>query len=136
MATDPKYLHSDISNLILQAFYTVRNNLPFGLTTDIYKRALCIEMESLGLSVEYEKEIKIVYKEKTIGSFILDMLTNDAVIIKIVNNDKTCEPYEPDAKNQLRLTEYEVCLILNFSAESDSLHKRIVLTNDIKKKND
>lgn len=133
MATDPKYLYSDISDLILQAFYAVRNALPYGLNTDIYKRALCLEMESLGLSVTSDKEISITYKEKIIGSFILDFVANNAVIIKIINDDKGCEQYQADAKNQLQLTEYEVCLILNFSAETEHQHRRIVLTNDIKK---
>ena len=134
MATDPKYLHSEISDLILQAFYTVRSTLPYGLNTDIYKRALGIEMESLGLSVISDKEVSITYKEKKIGSFALDFVANNAVMIKIINDDKVCEQYQTDAKNQLQLTEYEVCVILNFSAESDHQHKRIVLTNDLKRK--
>jgi len=134
MATDPKYLYSDISDLILQAFYAVRNALPYGLNTDIYKRALCLEMESLGLPVTSDKEISITYKEKIIGSFTLDFVANHAVIIKIINDDKVCEQYQADAKKQLQLTQYEVCLILNFSAEADHQHKRIVLTNDLKRK--
>ena len=133
MATDPKYLHSDISNLILQAFYTVRNLLPYDLTIEIYKRALNIEMESLGLSVYCDKTVDIKYKDKVVGSFVIDFVVNDSLIIKIIKDIATSEQYEADAKNQLRLTEYEVCLLLNFSAETEHQHRRIVLTNDIKK---
>jgi GxxExxY protein len=133
MATDPKYLHSDITNSVLQAFYSVRNLLPYRLTIDVYKRALGIEMESLGLSVDGDKEIKIIFRDKIVGSFVIDFVVNDSVIIKTIKDTETCEHYEADAKTQLRLTEYEVCLILNFSEESQQQHRRIVLTNDLKK---
>lgn len=132
MATDPKYLHSDISNMILQAFYTVRNILPNNLTTDIYKRAINIEMESLGHSVYRDKTVEIKYKDKVVGSFVIDFVVSDSVIIKVINDNAASEQYEADAKNQLRLTDYEVCLILNFSAEPEHQQKRIVLTNDVK----
>jgi GxxExxY protein len=133
MAIDPKYLHSDISNLILQAFYTVRSVLPYHLTIDVYKRALSIEMESLGLSVDCDKAINIKYKDKVVGSFVIDFIVNDSLIIKVIMDDASCERYEADAKNQLRLTDFEVCLILNFSADPQQQHGRIVLTNDLKK---
>lgn len=133
MAIDPKYLHSDISNSILQSFYTVRSILPYNLTSNVYKRALTLEMESIGLSVDSDKEIQIKYKDKIVGSFFIDLVVNDSLIIKVINDDASCEQYESDAKNQLRLTDFEVCLILNFSAEPQQQHRRIVLTNDLKK---
>jgi GxxExxY protein len=133
MAIDPKYLHSDISNSILQAFYSVRNLLPYELNIDVYKRALCIELESMGLSVDCDKEIKINFRDKIVGSFVIDFVVNDSVVIKAIKDDTACDHYEADAKNQLRLTDFEVCLILNFSAESQQQHRRIVLTNDLKK---
>jgi GxxExxY protein len=135
MTINPKYLHSDISNSILQAFYTVRRLLPFNLTNDVYKRALAIEMKSMDLVVDCDKEFKIKYKNKIVGSFFIDFIVNDSIIIKVIQDDATCDHVEADAKNQLRLTDFEVCLILNFSAEPNQQHSRIVLTNDLKKKN-
>jgi hypothetical protein len=53
--------------------------------------------------------------------------------VKVISDENINEHHSIDAKNQLRLTEYEVCLILNFTLESQ--HKRLVFTNDIKNKN-
>jgi GxxExxY protein len=130
MAIDPKYLHSDITNTVLQAFYTVVKTLPYGLDLSVYKRALAVEIELLALKTEMDREVNILYKQKVVGSFTVDMVVADSVIVKIIGDDSIKEQYELEAKNQLRLTEYEVCLILNFAREGQ--HKRLVLTNDLK----
>lgn len=132
MTTDNKYLHSDITSVILQAFYTVHNNVTFGLTRDTYKRALAIECDLLGLKTESDKEINIYYKDKIIGSFVIDMVVNDSVIVRVFTDENLDNRHDLDSKNQLRLTDYEVCLILNFASVGE--HKRLFFTNDIKKR--
>lgn len=130
MAIDNKYLHSEITGSILQAFYTVIKKLPIGLPIEVYKRALEFECEYLGLKTEHDKEIKILYRQKVAGSFFIDMVFNDSVIVKIIKNETISEQFIRDAKNQLRFSVYEVCLILNI--DLDGMHKRLVFTNDLK----
>ena len=136
MTTNSKFLHSDISDSILKAFYIVRHVLPYDLDLDIYKRALFLEMKAQGLTVTRDKEVDIIFRDEKIGSFVIDFLVNDVICVKIVNNDMTCEPYEADAKKQLRLTKFEIYLLLNFSAETNQQHSRVFLSNDFKQKKD
>jgi len=137
MTTNSKFLHSDISDSILKAFYIVRHVLPYDLDTDVYKRALFLEMKEQGLTVTRDEKIDIIYKDENIGSFVIDFLVDNVIIVKVVNNnDSTCELYEADARKQLRLTKFEICLILNFSAETNKQHSRVFLTNDFKEKKD
>ena len=131
MAIDSKYLHSDVTNTILQAFYTVRNVLPLQLTLEVYKRALTVEMELLGLTVLCNKQADIVYKDTTVGSLHADLLINDCVVVNLTYNETISEQTDLELKNFLRFTDYEVGLILNFA--SDSQHKRLVFTNNLKK---
>ena len=49
-------LHGDISSTILKAFFTVANALPFGLEKTLYANALNIELQSLGLQTETNKQ--------------------------------------------------------------------------------
>jgi GxxExxY protein len=127
-----EYLHSNITKIVLQGFYSVCNALPFGLDNSVYKNALAIELESLGLKVEKEKQFSILYKNKEVGNLTTNFLINDLVILKItmietdINNQS-----EADAKNQLLLTDKEVLLILNFGIEGT--HKRLFLTTNFKK---
>jgi len=132
MTSDKKFLHSDITNLILQAFYTVHNSFPYGIALDILKRSLIIECDLLGLKTEVDKEIQIRYKDKIVGSFVIDLVVNDSVIVTIFKDEILNDTNVELVKNQLRLTEYEVCLILNFVLEGE--HKRLFFTNDLKNK--
>ena len=133
MTIDPKYLHSDISDSVLKAFFAVRDSLPYDLEVGVYKRALELEMKSMGLAVEPDKEVNIIFKDTNIGSFFIDFVVNDSIIILVIKNDLSCEHQVPNAKNQLRLTKYEVCLILNFSADTLKQFSRILLTKEFKK---
>jgi GxxExxY protein len=127
-----EYLHADITKIILQGFYTVCNTLPFGLDNSIYRNALAIEMESLGLKVENEKQFSLLLTDKEVGKLIADLVVNNLVILKITNFETEFDKQsEIVSKNQLLLTDKEVLLILNFGIEGK--HKRIFLTNDFKK---
>jgi GxxExxY protein len=127
-----EYLHADITKIILQGFYTVCNALPFGLDNSVYKNALAIELESLGLKVENEKQFSILYKDKEVGKLVTDLVVNNLVILKITNFETDVDNQtELVSKNQLLLTDKEVLLMLNFGIEGT--HKRLFLTNNFKK---
>jgi len=131
MATDSKYLHSDVSNLILQAFYTVRSLVPLNLTADTYKQALVVEMELLGLTTQCDKHFDILYRDKVVGLLRADVVVNDCVVLKLLYTEGISEQSEAELKNLLRYSDCEVGLILNFYP--DEQHKRLVLTADRKK---
>jgi len=132
MTVNSKYLHSEITNIILQAFYTVVKELPNGLNLDVYKKALKVECQFLGLKTEVDKEIAIQYRQETVGKLQIDLLVENLVIVKIAGNESIAEQLNLEVKGQLKLTEYEVALILSFGMEGQ--HKRLVYTNDLKSK--
>ena len=69
MNTDPRYLQSEITGRILEGFYRICNQIGFGFELDVYKRALAIEIETLGLSCEIDKSVRLDYKGSEIGTF-------------------------------------------------------------------
>jgi GxxExxY protein len=127
-----EYLHADITKIILQGFYTICNALPFGLDNSFYRNALAIELESLGLKVENEKQFSVLYKDKEVGKLVADLVINNLVLVKITSLETDIDKQaEVISKNQLLLTDKEVLLILNFGIEGQ--HKRLFLTNNFKK---
>jgi GxxExxY protein len=125
-------LYGDICSLILKAFYSTYTILPQRLDKSFYTNILLIEMQSLGLKVEKNKKQQIFYKDNLIGELDLDFVVNKSVILKIDNLKGFIEPEQiEESKNYLRLTDFEVLLLLNFGIELD--HKRIFITNDFKK---
>ena len=126
-------LHGDICSTILKAFYGVCTVLPTGLDKGFYTNALEIELQTLGLTVEVNKNISVLYKDKSIGELTIDIVVNNLVLIKIDNQKGFIEVEQIElTKNYLKLTSFEVLLLLNFGLELD--HKRLFMTNDFKKR--
>ena len=127
-------LHGDICSSILKAFYSTYTVLPFGLDKNFYTNTLAIEMQSLGLKVEVNKRQPIFYRDNIIGELTFDIVVNNSVIIKIENQKSFLDSEQLElSKNYLKLTDFEVLLLLNFGVELE--HKRVLLTNDFKKRN-
>lgn len=123
-------LHSDISSTVLKGFYAIANALPFGLDKSFYCNALTIELQQLGLKIDNNKQQEVKYKDQTIGQFTFDLIANNAVVVQ-VSTDKDFVTDNTDlAKNYLKLTDFEVLLLLNFGVEAE--HKRVFLSNNYK----
>ena len=124
-------LHAEITDKILTAFYGFRNKLPIELDLTFFKNALEIELLEIGLSTEKNKEHEIIYKQKQIGKLTTDLVVNEKIVLKFVSEKlEISEKHHIEMKNFLRLTNYELGLILNFGADGN--HKRVLLTNDFK----
>ncbi len=126
-------LYNDICTTILKAFYTIANALPFGLEKHFYANALVIELQTLGLKIEVNKPQPVFYKEQKIGVLSVDIEVEKVVIIQVDNQKEFIENEQTErAKNYLKLTDFEVLLLLNFGIEAD--HKRLFLTSNFKKR--
>ncbi len=123
-------LHSNISSTILKGFYTVANALPFGLDKSFYCNALTIELQQLGLKIDNNQQQEVKYKDQSIGQFTFDLVVNTVVVVQL-SADKIFIADNTDlAKNYLKLTDFEVLLLLNFGIEAE--HKRVFLSNNYK----
>ena len=53
------YLYSDITELIIKAYYKVYNKLGYGFLEKVYEKAMLIELRKLGLSSSNQTPIEI-----------------------------------------------------------------------------
>lgn len=63
-----KFLHGEITQVIIQAFYKVYNELGYGFLEKVYENALFIELEKTGLYIEKQRRIKVYYENEVVGS--------------------------------------------------------------------
>lgn len=49
------YLHQELTDQVIKAFYKVYNTLGFGFLERVYQNALFIELQNLGLQCETQK---------------------------------------------------------------------------------
>ena len=125
------YLYSDITDLILKAYYNVFNKLGYGFLEKVYENAMMIELKKLGMFCERQKTIKVYYDDVQIGEYFADIIVNDCVIIELKAMESLCPEHEAQLVNYLKATEIEVGVLLNFGKTPQ--HKKRVFTNDFKK---
>ncbi len=124
------YLYSDLTDLIIKAFYNVYNKLGYGFLEKVYENGMMIELKRLGLNAEKQKQLKVFYDEFEIGEYYADIIVNDCIIVELKAAESICPEHEAQLVNYLKASEIEVGLLLNFGKEPK--FKRRVLTSEFK----
>ncbi|HRF76411.1 MAG TPA: GxxExxY protein [Chitinophagales bacterium] len=107
-------LHKDLTDLIIQAFYKVYNELGYGFLEKVYENALIIELKKIGLLIEQQVKIKVYYDETPVGFYLADLLVESSVIVEIKAAESLCYEHECQLINYLKASNVEVGLLLNF----------------------
>ena len=122
MNTD-NYKHSDITQMIIGAFYKVYNTLGYGFLEKVYVNSLLIELRKLGLICESQYQIIVFYDNQEVGFYVADIIVNGIVIIEAKASETLCEANEFQLINYLKATEIEVGLLLNFGKNPECKRK-------------
>ena len=125
------YLHKDLTDKIIRAFFNVYNTLGFGFLEKVYENAMMIELKSLGLYCEKQTPINVHYRDARIGEYFADIVVEDKVIIELKAAESLCEEHEAQLLNYLKATEIEAGLLLNFGKTPQI--KRKIFENAYKK---
>lgn len=125
---DPeKYLHSEITEKIIGAFYKVYNTLGYGFLERVYENAMIIELREMGMEVDPQMPIKVFYKNQEVGYYKSDLIVEKSVLVENKAAEDLCEDHEYQLINYLKASNIEVGLLLNFGKEPS--FKRKVFTN-------
>lgn len=127
---DNNFKYSELTDLIIKAYYIVYNKLGYGFLERIYENALLIELSKLGLKCIKQKPISVYYDGLIIGEYFADIIVNDVVIIELKAAESLCTEHECQLVNYLKATDIEVGLLLNFGKKPQ--FKRKVLTAEYK----
>ena len=112
------FKHSDITSLIIKAFYNVYNQLGYGFLEKVYENALLIELRKFGLECSAQYPIEVFYDDTKVGFYIADVVVNNCVIVEIKAAEGICEEHEAQLTNYLRATDIEVGLLINFGKKA------------------
>jgi GxxExxY protein len=125
-----QFKYQDITERIIKAFYNVYNSLGYGFLEKVYENAMMIELRSLNLNCEKQKQIKVYYKNENVGEYFADIIVEDKVIIELKAAEALIEDHEHQLLNYLKATEIEVGLPLNFGKKPQ--FKRQIFENSFK----
>ena len=104
-----------LTEQIIGAAVEVHRHLGPGLLESTYETCLAYELEQLGLAVERQKALPLVYKEIRLDQgYRLDLLVEQKVIVELKVVDKITSVHEAQVLSYLKLSGCKVGLLLNF----------------------
>jgi GxxExxY protein len=119
-------IENELSQKIIGCAVEVHKHLGPGLLESAYQECLYYELKKLGLKVQKEKPMPIVYKEvKLDHGYRIDLLVEDKVVIEIKTVEVFNDVHTAQVLTYLRLGNYKLGLLLNFQTT--------VLKNGIKR---
>ena len=105
-----------ITERIIGCAIEVHRVLGPGLFETTYEAALCIEFELNGLGYVRQAAVPILYKERAIGDYRLDLLVEDQVVVEVKAVERFDPIFEAQVLTYLRATGKRVGLLVNFNS--------------------
>ena len=89
---------------------------------------MVIELKNAGLKFERQKSLKVIYKEKSIGEFKIDLLVEDQIVLELKSVERHDPVYEAQLLSYMKLGNYRIGLLINFNSKmlKDGI-KRMIL---------
>ena len=125
-----EFKHTDLTEKIIQAFYTFYNALGYGFLEKVYENSMAIELRKLGIKYLQQAPINVHYENEMVGEHFADLLVDNRVIVEIKATKALAEEHEAQLLNYLKATPYEVGLLINFGPKPEI--KRKAFDNDRK----
>jgi len=118
----------EVGRLLIGCGITVHRVLGPGYREVVYRRALCLELDSQGLQYESEKRILVPYKDWQIDGHRLDLLIEGRVIAELKVVPRVKEVHRLQVRSYLKATRCRLGYVMNFNEETFMKGlKRVVL---------
>ncbi len=121
-----EYLHRELTKDILASTFRVHNSLGCGLLEKVYGNALSWDLKLNNRAVLEQKEFKVVYRDREVGSYYGDLVVDDKVIVEVKAVERLDNVHRAQLMNYLRISGLRIGLLLNF-ANPKLEYERIVV---------
>ena len=107
---------NELTSIIIGCAIAVHKELGPGLLESVYKECLFFELQQVGLKVEKEVPVPILYKgHKLECGFRIDLLVENRVILELKAVTEMHPIYEAQTLTYLKLKKAEIGLLINFN---------------------
>ena len=114
----------DITHKVIGAAYNVYNQLGFGFLESVYKKAMEVELDKLGLNVESEKSLTVYYDDQVVGDFYIDLYVESAVLVELKSVQNFAKNHEVQLVNYLNGLRKDVGLLINFGVSGVEVKRK------------
>ena len=119
---------NEISYAIRGAIFKVYNSLGPGLLESVYQQALVHELSKMGMNVQTEVNIPIVYDDITLSTPLrIDILVEDCIIIELKSVLDMKNVFFKQLLTYLKLANKPLGILVNFNTDdlTKSIHRII-----------
>ncbi len=113
-AEERRYKHTELTELVIGAFYEVYKELGIGFLEKVYQEAMMLVLRNKGIEVQCKVPIPVWFRGCKIGNYEADLLVAGVVLVELKAGKALDPSHEAQLLNYLRATEIEVGLLLNF----------------------
>ncbi|RCK75199.1 MAG: hypothetical protein IGBAC_1335 [Ignavibacteriae bacterium] len=107
---------NEIAKIIVDTCYKIHSELGPGLFESVYEEILAYELSNLGLKIERQKPIPVIWKDlKMEVGFRADLIVEDLVVIEIKSVELIAPVHKKQLLTYLRLTNKKLGLLVNFN---------------------
>jgi GxxExxY protein len=119
-----------ITQAVIGAAMRVHSALGPGLLESAYETCLAYELEKLGMTVERQKALPIMYRDVRIEcGYRLDLLVEETVVVELKGVEAIERVHIAQVLTYLKLSGYPIGLLINFNVVSlKSGIRRVILT--------
>lgn len=119
------FLYERETYLIRKALFKVWKQFGSAYKETVIDRALTCELEKLGLKIENQKKIEILYEGRKIGEYVPDKIINNIILLELKRKSFLTKQDRYNFWNYLRGSSYKLGLLVNFGDERLEI-KRVV----------
>jgi GxxExxY protein len=119
-----------ITEVIVDAIFTVHKKMGPGLLESIYESCLVKELQKRNIRFERQKQVVVFYGDEPLDEKLrLDLLVENKVVVEIKAVESLLPIHEAQVLTYLKLTGCEVGLLINFNVRwmKDGI-QRVVLS--------
>ncbi len=108
---------NEVAKIAFEAGLKVHRALGPGLLESAYKECLCYELCKLGLKVEKEKTLPLIYEEiKLEAGYRIDLLVENKLVLEIKSVDALHDIHMAQTLTYLKLSGCKLGLLINFNS--------------------
>ena len=110
-----RVLYAELSHTIVGAAIEVHRHLGPGKLESAYQAALDEELSLRGIAHRGQVPIPLRYKGRDVGSFVLDFIVEDKVVLELKAVDRQHSVHKAQLLSYLHATTFRLGLLINFN---------------------
>jgi len=125
-----EHLENELATKIIGAAIEVHKNLGPGLLESSYEECLYYELKEIGLLVEKQKALPLVYKQVNLDcGYRIDLLVEDKVVVELKAVEGLNDVHLAQVLTYLKLSECKLGLLMNFNVSKMKYGIKRVVNN-------